>query len=62
MSFLKKRRGTERQVEKEREKSVKKVGYGHYLGLTIVEHNHENAHSTREIMNAPGARRVPACK
>lgn len=42
-------------MEREAEKSGTKVGCGHYLGLKIIEHNQENAHSIKEKMNAPGA-------
>ncbi len=40
--------------KREADDSVKKLRYEHYLGLKIIAHNHENAHSLREMMNAPG--------
>lgn len=40
---------------REANESVKKLCYEHYLGLKIIAHNHENTHSLREMMNAPGA-------
>lgn len=56
--FPEKWRATERQVERERGKQMrvlKKLSYEHYHGLKIIAHNHENAHSLREMMNTPGA-------
>lgn len=45
--------------KREAEGCVKKLGYVHYLGFKIIEHNHENAHSLREMTNALGAESPP---